>query len=96
MATLFFQLGASRYEHASLVLTSNVPFSGWRSAFGDQAVAAAMIDPIVRHADVLTLKGTSYRVRGRGIDSFSSIKTTTDQTENWTARTRCPARRSAI
>ena len=79
-ANLFFQLVSSRYEHASLILTSNLPFSGWGGVFGDQAVAAAMIDRIVHHADVLTLKGASYRLRGRGIDSLPSIRTTTDQT----------------
>jgi DNA replication protein DnaC len=74
-ANLFFQLVSSRYEHASLVLRSNLPFSGWGNVFGDQAVAAAMIDRIVHHADVLTLKGASYRLRGRGIDSLPSIRT---------------------
>ncbi len=74
-ANLFFQLVSSRYEHASLILTSNLPFSGWGAVFGDQAVAAAMIDRIVHHADVLTMKGASYRLRGRGIDSLPSIKT---------------------
>jgi len=73
---------AGAYEHASLVLTSNLPFSGWGGVFGDQAVAAAMIDRIVHHADVLTLKGASYRLRGRGIDSLPSIRTTTGQTES--------------
>ena len=76
-ANLFFQLVSSRYEHASLILTSNLPFSGWGGVFGDQVVAAAMIDRIVHHADVLTLKGASYRLRGRGIDSLPSIRTTT-------------------
>ena len=76
-ANLFFQSVSSRYEHASLILTSNLPFSSWGAVFGDQAVAAAMIDRIVHHADVLTLKGTSYRLRGRGIDSLPSIRTTT-------------------
>ena len=80
-ANLFFQLVSSRYEHASLVLTSNLPFSGWGGVFGDQAVAAAMIDRIVHHADVLTLKGASYRLRGRGIDSLPSIRITTDDTD---------------
>jgi DNA replication protein DnaC len=42
----------------------------------------AMIDRIVHHADVLTLKGASYRLRGRGIDSLPSIRTTTDQGES--------------
>jgi hypothetical protein len=39
-----------------------------------------MIDRIVHHADVLTLKGADYRLRGRGIDSLPSIRTTTDET----------------
>jgi DNA replication protein DnaC len=81
-ANLFFQLVSSRYEHASLVLTSNLPFSSSGGVFGDQAVAAAMIDRIVHHADVLTLKGASYRLRGRGIDSLPSIRTTTGETES--------------
>jgi len=81
-ANLFFQLVSSRYEHASLILTSNLPFSSWGGVFGDQAVAAAMIDRIVHHADVLTLKGASYRLRGRGIDSLPSIRTSTTETEN--------------
>lgn len=81
-ANLFFQLVSSRYEHASLILTSNLPFSGWGAVFGDQAVAAAMIDRIVHHADVITLKGASYRLRGRGIDSLPSITATTAEPDN--------------
>ena len=77
-ANLFFQLVSSRYEHASLILTSNLPFSGWGHVFGDQVVAAAMIDRIVHHADVLTLKGASYRLRNRGIDTLPSIRETAD------------------
>ena len=73
-ANLFFQLVSSRYEHASLILTSNLPFSGWAAVFGDQVVAAAMIDRIVHHADVIALKGASYRLRDRGVDTLPSIK----------------------
>jgi DNA replication protein DnaC len=80
-ANLFFQLVSSRYEHASLVLTSNLPFSSWAGVFGDQAVAAAMIDRIVHHADVLTLKGASYRLRGHGTDTLPSARITTTQTQ---------------
>ena len=78
-ANLFFQLVSSRYEHASLILTSNLPFSGWGGVFGDQVVAAAMIDRIVHHADVLALKGASYRLRDRGIDTLPSIRAQQDQ-----------------
>lgn len=75
-ANLFFQLVSSRYEHASLILTSNLPFSGWGGVFGDQTVAAAaMIDRVIHHADVLSLKGASYRLRNRGIDTLPSIRT---------------------
>ena len=65
-ANLFFQLVSSRYEHASLILTSNLPFARWGDVFGDQVVAAAMIDRIVHHAEVLTLKGSSYRLKHTG------------------------------
>lgn len=86
-ANLFFQLVSSRYEHASLILTSNLPFSGWGGVFGDQAVAAAMIDRVVYHADVLTLKGTSYRLRNRGIEtcpaSGPKARQTTNATNRW-------------
>jgi len=63
-ANLFFQLVSSRYEHASMILTSNLPFARWGDVFGDQVIASAMIDRIVHHADVISLKGTSYRLRG--------------------------------
>jgi DNA replication protein DnaC len=48
-ANLFFQLVASRYEHASLILTSNLSFGRWGEVFGDQTVASAVIDRIVHH-----------------------------------------------
>ncbi|TFC81931.1 AAA family ATPase [Cryobacterium cheniae] len=73
-ANLFFQLVSSRYEHASLILTSNLPFSRWGDVFGDHVVAAAMIDRIVHHADVITLKGSSYRLKNSGIDTLPSAR----------------------
>ena len=73
-ANLFFQLASSRYEHASLILTSNLPFARWGDVFGDQVVAAAMIDRIVHHAEVLTLKGSSYRLKDTGIDTLPSAR----------------------
>ncbi|WP_285814543.1 ATP-binding protein [Microbacterium sp. Marseille-Q6648] len=48
-ANLFFELVSSRCEHATLILTSNLPLSGWGGVFGDQAVAAAMSGRIVHH-----------------------------------------------
>ena len=62
-ANLFFQLVSSRYEHASLIMTSNLPFARWGDVFGDLTIASAMIDRIVHHADVISLKGNSYRLK---------------------------------
>ena len=63
-ANLFFQLVSSRYERASLIVTSNKPFGRWGEVFGDDIVAAAMIDRLVHHAEVISLKGDSYRLKG--------------------------------
>ena len=64
-ANLFFQLIAARYEQGSLLVTSNMPFGRWGEIFSDDIVAAAMIDRLVHHAEVLTLTGESYRTRTR-------------------------------
>src|SRR3954464_13032301 len=64
-ANLFFQLIASRYELGSVMVTSNLPFGRWGETFSDDVVAAAMIDRLVHHAEVLTLTGDSYRTRQR-------------------------------
>ena len=66
-ANLMFMLVSRRYERASLVVTSNKPFSGWGEIFGDDVVAAAMIDRLVHHAEILALKGDSYRLRDRDL-----------------------------
>ena len=66
-ANLFFQLVSSRYERASVIVTSNKPFGRWGEVFGDDVVAAAMIDRLVHHADVVSLKGDSYRLRDRDL-----------------------------
>jgi DNA replication protein DnaC len=64
-ANLFFQLVASRYEQGSIIVTSNLPFGRWGETFSDDVVAAAMIDRLVHHAEVLALSGESYRTRAR-------------------------------
>ena len=66
-ANLFFQLVSARYERASLIVTSNKPFGRWGEVFGDEVVAAAMIDRLVHHAEILSLKGDSYRLRDRDL-----------------------------
>jgi hypothetical protein len=64
-ASLFFQLVSSRYERASLIVTSNKDLARWGEVFGGDTVAAAMIDRLVHHAEVNALKGDSYRLKNR-------------------------------
>jgi hypothetical protein len=66
-ANLFFQLLSSRYERASVIVTSNKPFGRWGEVFGDAPVAAAMIDRLVHHAEIVSLKGDSYRLKDRDL-----------------------------
>src|SRR5690349_6870506 len=74
-ANLFFQLVSSRYERATLIVTSNKPFGRWGEVFGDDVVAAAMIDRLVHHAEVIALKGDSYRLKDRDLGRVPSAAT---------------------
>jgi DNA replication protein DnaC len=64
-ANLMFSLVSSRYERASMIVTSDKPFSAWGEIFGDDMAATAMIDRLIHHAEILSLKGDSYRLRGK-------------------------------
>jgi DNA replication protein DnaC len=64
-AALFYALVASRYERASLIVSSNKPFSAWTEIFGDAVAVAAMVDRLVHHAEIINLKGDSYRLKNR-------------------------------
>ena len=59
---LLFQRVAARYEHGSIVVTTNLPFSDWTKVFHDSSTAAAVIDRIVHHSTILLLSGDSYRL----------------------------------
>jgi DNA replication protein DnaC len=63
-ANLLFALVSRRYERGSIIVTSNRSFE--REILGDAMVAAALIDRLVHHAEILSLKGKSYRLRERG------------------------------
>ena len=68
-ANLMFMLVSRRYERASLIVTSNKPFSAWGEIFGDDMAATAMIDRLIHHSEILSLKGDSYRLRGKDLGS---------------------------
>jgi DNA replication protein DnaC len=58
---VLFVLLAERYERGSVILTSNLAFSGWESIFKDPMTTAAAIDRLVHHSVILELNVASYR-----------------------------------
>lgn len=62
-ARLVFQVFADAYERQSAVITTNLEFSRWGSVFGDDQMAAAVINRIVHHGRLVQFRGESYRVR---------------------------------
>jgi DNA replication protein DnaC len=62
-ANLFFQLIAKRYEHGAIIMTSNRSYVEWGEIFGDNVIAAAILDRLLHHSVTINIKGESYRLR---------------------------------
>ena len=64
-ANLFFQVVNKRYEHGSMIMTTNKEFGHWAQFMGDDAIATATLDRMLHHAQAYSLKGNSYRMKDR-------------------------------
>ena len=62
-ARLLFQVVSGAYERQSVAVTTNLEFSRWVQVFGDDRMAAAVIDRVVHHGRLLGFRGESHRVR---------------------------------
>jgi DNA replication protein DnaC len=62
-ASHLFQVISRRYEHGSIVLTTNRGIADWGQIFEDTTVAAAILDRLLHHGTILTINGPSYRMR---------------------------------
>lgn len=62
-ANLFFQLIARRYEKHCTIITTNTPFSKWGEIFGSPTLANAILDRLLHHSQIVSIKGPSYRLR---------------------------------
>jgi DNA replication protein DnaC len=63
---LFFQVVAQRYERGSVILTSNLTFGSWDSAFaGDGVLTVAMLDRILHHSIIVSINGESFRLKDK-------------------------------
>ena len=65
-ANRIFQLINRRYTRSSMIVTSNKRVSEWAALFGDEVLAAAILDRLLHDAEILTINGPSWRLRGRG------------------------------
>lgn len=65
-ADLLFQVVTRRYERKSVVMTTNLAFKDWPTIFPNATCATALIDRVIHHADVIAIKGKSYRLREAG------------------------------
>lgn len=71
-AALLFALISTRYERGSLIVTSNKTFSAWTEIFGDAVAVSALVDRLVHHAEIIVLRGDSYRLKNHSTDIISN------------------------
>jgi DNA replication protein DnaC len=64
-ANRLFQVVNRRYTRASTIITSNKTIAEWAETFGDEVLAAAIIDRLLHDGEVLAINGPSYRLKGR-------------------------------
>jgi DNA replication protein DnaC len=60
-----FQVICRRYERGSVIRTSHKALSEWAELLGDEVLAAAILDRLLHHAEVLPINGPSYRLKDR-------------------------------
>lgn len=60
-ADLLFELINRRHEKKSTLMTTNRAFSEWSEVFPNASCVVAMIDRLVHHAEIIAIKGESWR-----------------------------------
>jgi len=60
-----YEIITERYEHGSLIITSNRAFDEWAEVFNNDLLASAALDRLTHHAHTLIIRGDSYRQRNR-------------------------------
>jgi len=64
-ANLFFQLISRRYEKKSTIITTNLNFSKWVDVFSNPVLANAILDRLIHHSHIISIKGPSYRLKDK-------------------------------
>ncbi|MFH1726874.1 MAG: IS21-like element helper ATPase IstB [Pseudomonadota bacterium] len=58
-----FEIINQRYENSSIIITSNKPFEDWGNILFDPVLASAIIDRLIHHSQIISIKGESYRAK---------------------------------
>ena len=58
-----FEIIMRRYELRSTLMTSNRPLEEWGKLLGDVPAATAILDRFLHHANIIKIKGKSYRMQ---------------------------------
>ena len=58
-----FEIIMRRYELRSTLMTSNRPLEEWGKLIGDVPAATAILDRFLHHANLIKIKGKSYRMK---------------------------------
>ena len=61
-AELLFEVFSQRYERASTLVTTNLPFDEWTEVFGSERLTGALLDRLTHHVHILEMNGESYRL----------------------------------
>jgi DNA replication protein DnaC len=67
-----FEIIMRRYETRSTMMTSNRPLEDWGKLIGDVPSATAILDRFLHHAEIVTISGKSYRLRGKSEDASAN------------------------
>lgn len=62
-ADLLFEVVTRRYEHRSIVLTTNKPFSEWNEVFPNASCVVTLVDRLLHRAEIINIAGDSYRLK---------------------------------
>lgn len=61
-AELLFEIFSQRYEHGSVIITSNLPFDEWKETFGSERLTGALLDRLTHYVHILEMNGDSFRL----------------------------------
>ena len=91
-AELLFETFSQRYERASTLVTSNLPFEEWTEIFGSERLTGALLDRITHHVHILEMNGDSYRLKQSSRKRTQSERRTLPRRTNFVGEGPLPLR----